>query len=267
MVAIETVNGIGAELTDEQYFTSDINSQTRLRNKMIEKYIPLVRKIAGTVCSSTSANVEYDDLVSWGIFGLMSAIDNFDSSRNVNFISYSKLRIRGAMLDGLREMDWVPRHTRRKTNQFKRAINELSSELEREPDRHEVADRLGITSAEYNKTERMMRPTGLVSLESLLSTDDGESGRSDCIADNRASNPFDAVQLSDSRTFFMNSLGETERMIVTYYYYEQLTMRQIGENLNISESRVSQIHSAALKRLRKQTTQQQMASMLLAHSC
>ncbi len=220
------------------------------RNEMIVKYLPLVRMIAADMCSRTSANIEYDDLVSTGVFGLMDAIKNFDSGRNVKFSTYCKQRIRGAMLDDLRQQDWVPRLARKQRNQIGRAQAVLEDRLNRKPSHDELAAELNVSHDELTKISRDSELVNVVSMEQVTGRHDCDQTRYDSIKDDAAIDPAFELQKKDSRNLITRSLGRLERMIVTLYYYEQLTMRQIGKTLNISESRVSQIHTELLKQLK-----------------
>lgn len=220
------------------------------RNEMIVKYLPLVRTIAADMCSRTSANIEYDDLVSTGVFGLMDAIKNFDSDRNVKFSTYCKQRIRGAMLDDLRQQDWVPRLARKQRTQIGRAQSVLEDRLNRRPSHEELAAELNVSHAELDKIRRDSELVNVVSMEQVTGRHDCDQARYDSIKDDTAIDPAFELQKKDSRNLITRSLGRLERMIVTLYYYEQLTMRQIGKALNISESRVSQIHTELLKQLK-----------------
>lgn len=224
------------------------------RNSLVEQYLPLVRTIALDMCASTTANVEYDDLVSVGVFGLIDSAKSYDTSRNVKFSTYCKCRIRGAMLDELRNLDWVPRLTRQRNNQLRKALMSLESQLDRKPSSEELAAEMNVDMKEFKKISGDSDIANMMSIDNTIS-DDGESQtQHDTIENPRASNPVEELQRKDSRNFIVKSLNKLERMIVTLYYYEQLTMRQIGETLNISESRVSQIHTEVLQHLRQRVS-------------
>jgi RNA polymerase sigma factor for flagellar operon FliA len=233
----------------KEYFGSEITEQQR--NEMVLEYMHLVRTIARHVCSGTSSNVEYDDLVSAGTFGLISAINNYDIERNVSFSTYSKMRIRGAMLDELRQLDWVPRHARRRSNRLSKAKLELQSVLDRKPNREELAAKLEIDMAEFVKYERDAEPLTTLSLDTPSYCDDEGQAMSGIIADNRFNAPWQNAQNRDVKEFIVKSLTPMEKLVVTLYYYEQMTMREVGQTLCVSESRVSQMHSEILKRLRE----------------
>ena len=221
------------------------------RNSLVEQYLPLVRSIALDMSASTTANVEYDDLVSAGVFGLIDAARSFDISRNVKFSTYCKRRIRGSMLDELRSLDWVPRLTRQRSNQLRRAKMALESSLDRKPNCEELAAEMDVDMKEFKKISGDSDIASVTSIDNTISNDGQSQTQHDMIENPKASNPVEELQKTDSRNFIVKSLNTLERMIVTLYYYEQLTMRQIGETLSISESRVSQIHTEVLQHLRQ----------------
>ena len=221
------------------------------RNQTVEQYLPLVKAIALDISSSTTANVEYDDLVSVGVFGLIDAARSFDVDRNVKFSTYCKRRIRGSMLDELRNLDWVPRLARQRSTRLKKAQAALESKLERKPDTEELAAELDVDMNEFVKITNDASVVNVVSLDHIAVKNDDDSSQHETIENRKAPNPFHELQKKDSRNFITKSLTKLERLIVTLYYYEQLTMRQIGEMLNLSESRVSQIHTEVLGHLKE----------------
>lgn len=220
------------------------------RNQIVEQYLPLVRAIAADVCASTSANVEYDDLFGNGVFGLIDAAGNFDPERNVKFSTYCKRRVRGAMLDGLRQMDWVPRLTRQRNSQLRNARSELEIKLNRKPTVEELADAMDVNVDTLKKIRADAELVTIVSLNQTTGQDQNGKTKQDHVVDQNAQNPVYELQKKDSRNFIIKSLNKLEKLIVTFYYYEQLTMGQIGKMLDISESRVSQIHTEILGHLR-----------------
>lgn len=238
--------------TDNYMMEEEFGEHTKqeLRNKMVEAYFPLVKSIAGELCAATPANIEFDDLVSTGVMGLISAIENFDPKRNVRFSTYSRRRIKGAMLDELRKLDWVPRRTRHRINKFKLAESELEAELNRKPETEELAAELQVDMDELHKLQQDCEPTTMISLECITNPNIEDETESNCIADERVHDPSETVVSEDLRNFITKELGRKERLIITLYYYERLTMRQIGALLRLSESRLSQIHSVILKDLK-----------------
>jgi RNA polymerase sigma factor for flagellar operon FliA len=233
-------------VTNEDFKFS--KNDTSRRNFIVVKYLPLVRTIAADVCASTSANVEYDDLVSVGVFGLMDSVRSFDCGRKVRFSTYCKRRIRGAMLDELRQLDWVPRWARQRSNLLRKTENFLESKLNRKPTNSELAEEMGLDGEQFKKVQNDSSPATMVSLDTI--TTDTDLERSDSFEDGSSPDPVNKLQKKDAREFIVKSLSKIEKMVITLYYYEQMTMRQIGNVLDISESRVSQIHSELLDRLR-----------------
>lgn len=228
-----------------------------LRNDLMERFLHLVRFNAERIRSKLPTEVELDDLISAGMFGLMDAIDAFDLERGVKFETYCSPRIRGAILDELRSMDWVPRLVRNRSQKIQSATKSLQSELGRLPSDREVADRIGVSRTEFT---RMSRDSSAVSMTSLSrKCYNGDSSRDvselDVLKDSRAVNPVTEIQKSDVKTLIQEGLTPTERLILILYYYEEMTMKEIGVTLDLSESRVSQMHSAIIERLRFQLRQ------------
>ena len=228
-----------------------------LRNRLIEHYLPIVRFNAERVHSKLPTEVDVEDLVSAGMFGLIDAIEAFDLERGVKFETYCSPRVRGAILDELRSMDWVPRLVRNRSHKIQSAVKMLQGELGRVPSDREVAERIGVSSTEFT---RMSRDATAVSMTSLSRKAFGhDSSRDiseiDVLKDDRASNPIQEVQKTDLKKLIQRGLTSTERLILILYYYEQMTMKEIGVTLDLSESRVSQMHSAIVDRLRFQLKQ------------
>ena len=225
-----------------------------LRNFLLEKYLPLVRYNAERIHHKLPDEVDVDDLRQAGIFGLMDAIDSFDLERKVKFETYCAPRIRGAILDELRSMDWVPRLVRSRTGKVEGARKRLEMEFGRPPTDQEVADSLGVDMAEYHKLAKDSGPTGVVSLNrKWYETDSNKDVREvDVLKDRRQVNPLTAVQKRDLKDMVTRGLSRAERLIVVLYYYEEMTMKEIGQTLDLSESRVSQMHSSILARLKAQ---------------
>jgi RNA polymerase sigma factor for flagellar operon FliA len=223
-----------------------------VKSQIIEAYFPLVKYLAERMVTTLPASVEVDDLISMGTFGLIEAIDRFDLSRGIQFKTYCTARIRGAILDNLRTNDWVPRLVRLRTNLVDRTLRKLYADLGREPTDPEMADAFGMTMEEYHALRKEATPTSVLSLTDE-SGDEGEGGRMiDLIGDREAAHaPRNAQQRRDVRELFFRSLNEKERIVIHYYYYEDLSMREIATMLRLTESRVCQIHSKVIKRLRE----------------
>jgi RNA polymerase sigma factor for flagellar operon FliA len=222
------------------------------RNRLVERYLPLVEFLAERILQRLPRCVEGDDLKSAGVFGLMAAIDGFDLSRGIKFETYCSVRVRGAILDELRARDWVPRVVRSRAQKRDQAHRALTAEHGRPAMLHEVAARLGWTEREV---EESMKEEGRAAVLSLGGGEDASERtggtRLDTLVDHReGGNPLKEVQQRDVADLVWKSLGPKERQVIVLYYYEQITMREIGEILGLSESRVCQIHSRVLRRLR-----------------
>lgn len=224
------------------------------RNKLVEHYLYLVRYMAERICTKLPAEVDVDDLMSAGIFGLVDAIDAFDTTRGVKFETYCAPRIRGAILDELRNLDWVPRLVRNRAHKLAEVTRALEVELGRSPNEEEIARRLNLPRSQFQKLMRDASAVTLLSLSRKYS--DADSQRDvfeiDVLPDDGRADPVSEAQRRDLKELLTHGLTRAERLIVVLYYYEQMTMKQIGQTLDLSESRVSQMHSAILDRLRAQ---------------
>jgi RNA polymerase sigma factor for flagellar operon FliA len=225
-----------------------------LRNTLIEYHMPLVRAIAERVLQTLPKSIELDDLSSAGTFGLMDAINGFDLSRGIKFKTYCTTRIRGSILDELRSQDWVPRLVRLKAHRLDRAIRQLEGELGRAPNQAEIAATLGITLEELQSHEAEANAKTIFSLSEKW--DDGDEEKEmekvEILADRKSVDPVDTIQQHDALETITGSLTKKERLIILMYYYEGLTMREIGEIMELTESRVCQIHSNVMARLKAQ---------------
>ncbi|MCR4413537.1 MAG: FliA/WhiG family RNA polymerase sigma factor, partial [Thermoguttaceae bacterium] len=231
-------------------FKKDPTNQ-ELRNRLVEIYLPLVKYNGERIWARLPEGVELDDLISAGVFGLMDAIDAFDLSRGVKFETYCVPRIRGAMLDELRTMDWVPRLVRSKASKLNEAMKTLEARLGRQPTENELAEELGISIQEL---EKMMLDASAVNLISLnkkwYETDSYKDVREiDILEDKKGEDPTKRIQKADLMRLVTKGLNRNERLIIILYYYEELTMKEIGATLDLSESRVSQMHSSIVQRL------------------
>ena len=225
-----------------------------LRNRLVEIYLPLVKYNGERIWSRLPEGVELDDLISAGVFGLMDAIDAFDLSRGVKFETYCVPRIRGAMLDELRTMDWVPRLVRSKASKLNEAVKRLEAQFGRQPSEAELAQDLQISVPEL---EKMMLDANAVNLISLnkkwYETDSYKDVREiDILEDKKGEDPTRRIQKADLMRLVTKGLNRNERLIIILYYYEEFTMKEIGATLNLSESRVSQMHSSIVDRLKNQ---------------
>ena len=225
-----------------------------LRNRLVERYLPLVKYNGERIWSRLPEGVELDDLISAGVFGLMDAIEAFDLSRGVKFETYCVPRIRGAMLDELRTMDWVPRLVRSKASKLNEANKEMEARLGRRPTEKELADHLSLTVKELEKMILDANAVNLISLnEKWYETDSYKDVREiDILEDKKGEDPTKRIQKNDLMRLVTKGLNRNERLIIILYYYEELTMKEIGATLDLSESRVSQMHSSIVQRLQTQ---------------
>jgi RNA polymerase sigma factor FliA len=234
-------------------FKADPNNQD-LRNRLVEIYLPLVKYNGERIWSRLPEGVELDDLISAGVFGLMDAIDAFDLTRGVKFETYCVPRIRGAMLDELRTMDWVPRLVRSKASKLNEAIKTLETKFGRQPTEVELAEQLQITVPDLEKMMLDANAVGLISLnKKWYETDSYKDVREiDILEDKKGEDPTRRIQKTDLMRLVTKGLNRNERLIIILYYYEELTMKEIGATLDLSESRVSQMHSSIVQRLQSQ---------------
>jgi RNA polymerase sigma factor for flagellar operon FliA len=225
-----------------------------LRNILMESYLHLVRYNAERIHLKLPDEVELDDLMSAGIFGLMDAIEAFDLARGVKFETYCAPRIRGAILDELRSMDWVPRLVRSRAHKLDAAGRQLEVELGRQATDEEVAKHLKVSMSEFEKMAKDASAVGLVSLSrKWYETDSNKDVREiDVLEDKRGADPVRDIQRKDLKELMTRGLSRAERLIIILYYFEEMTMKEIGATLDLSESRVSQMHSSILARLKAQ---------------
>ena len=224
------------------------------RNLLMEHYRDIVKYCAERLHSKLPDKVELDDLISAGIFGLMDAIDAFDPTRGVKFETYCAPRIRGSILDELRSMDWVPRLVRARAHQLAKATHSLEMHLGRKPDEQEIAEELEMDMEEFSRLLRDANAASLVSLNTKCGDDESEKDvrEIDVIKDQRSQDPVLEAQKRDLKNLLTKGLTRAERLIIVLYYYEEMTMKEIGATLDLSESRVSQMHSSIVARLKAQ---------------
>ncbi len=223
-----------------------------LRNRLIERYLPLVKYNGERIWQRLPDGVELDDLISAGVFGLMDAIDAFDLSRGVKFETYCVPRIRGAMLDELRCMDWVPRLVRSKASKLAQATKKLEARLGRTPTENELAEYMELSIPELEKMILDANAVNLISLnKKWYETDSYKDVREiDILEDKKGEDPTRRIQKNDLMRLVTKGLNRNERLIIILYYYEELTMKEIGHILGVNESRVSQLHTRCMLRLR-----------------
>jgi len=223
------------------------------REKIILEYAPLVKVVAGRLSMYLGYNVEYEDLVSYGIFGLIDAIDKFDSFKEVKFETYASLRIRGAILDQIRKMDWIPRTIRQKQKKIEGVIREIEQETGHAASDEEIARRLGISEDEYLEWQSQMKITGVVSLNEYMEAGSDVSQDYSRQTTSRFESPEERIEKQELTKVLgeaLEMLTEKEQKVITLYYYEELTLKEISSILEISESRVSQLHTRALQKMK-----------------
>jgi RNA polymerase sigma factor for flagellar operon FliA len=235
---------------------------TEVRNFLIARHLDLVAYAAERLHKRLPSEVEINDLKSAGAFGLMDAVDSFDPDRGVKFETFCTQRIRGAMFDELRSMDWVPRLVRSRTAKVEKVRKSIEMETGSRPTEDEVAKRLNVSGDEFEKLQKDSRPISMVSLtRKCFETDSSKDVREiDVVEDGRQENPLQAVQKQDLQALITKGLSRAERLIVILYYYEEMTMKEIGATLDLSESRVSQMHSSILQRLKAQMQHREEAA-------
>lgn len=230
-----------------------------LREQLILRYASLVKYVAGRIAVGLPRTVEFDDLLSWGVFGLIDAVEKFDPQREVKFETYAIARIRGAILDGLRATDWIPRSVRQKARKLEETIAALERRLGRAATDAEVAEALGVSVEEYHQLLTDVQATTVLSLEEAWSQQNEEDGLRvrETVADPTSNDPEEQLaqrEMLDELVQALDRLPERERLVITLYYYEGLTLKEIGKVLGVSESRISQIHTKAVLRLRAHLT-------------
>ena len=228
------------------------NKSEAAREKLILEYIPLVKVVAGRLSMYLGYTVDYEDLCSYGVFGLIDAIDKFDKEKDVKFETYASLRIRGAILDQIRKLDWIPRTVRQRQRQLDTAMRELENELGRPASDEEIAKRVGISEDELTDWQNQCKVSNFVSLNEYLETGADISNESAGASRHFDSpeNSFLKDELKEKLIEALDVLTEKEKNVVVLYYYEELTLKEISNVLEVSESRVSQLHTKALNKMK-----------------
>ena len=224
-----------------------------LRDRLVLHYAPLVKYVAGRVGTGLPAHVDVADLIQSGIFGLVDAIEKFEPNRGLKFETYAMQRIRGAILDDLRAQDWVPRSVRGRAREVERALERLGARLRRTPSDGELAEELGLSLGELREVYLQLQLTSVVALDELAAAGRGSASLADTLEDEAAPDPAALLVDQDNRRQLAEAiahLAERDRIVVTLYYFENLTLAEIGRVLGVTESRVCQLHTRAVLRLR-----------------
>jgi len=240
---------VGKQIVEE------IEITTENREEVIIRYSPMIKYVANRIAMRLPPHIEVDDLISVGVLGLMDAISKYDSSRGAKFKTYAEFRVRGAILDELRSLDWVPRSIRQKASAVEKVVRSLEAKLRRLPEDEEVAKEMDLTLDQFYRTIDETKSVPVFSLEDLgIAKESGEQqSLLDCLAGKADADPQTQIRLIELKEIIakaIDTLPEKERLMVSLYYYEELTMKEIGAVLDITESRVSQIHSKAVLHLR-----------------
>ena len=242
-------------MASKQQVVEEIEITAENQEEVIKRYSPMIKYVANRIAMRLPPHIEVDDLISVGVLGLMDAITKYDSSRGAKFKTYAEFRVRGAILDELRSLDWVPRSIRQKASQVDKVVQGLQAKLRRQPEDEEVAKEMGLSLDQSHETLNETKSIPIFSLEDLgIAKESGDQqSLLDCLAGKADADPQTQVRLVELKEIIakaIDALPEKERLMVSLYYYEELTMKEIGAVLDITESRVSQIHSKAVYRLR-----------------
>lgn len=228
----------------------------RARERLVVGYSPLVKYVAGRIASGLPSHIEESDLISYGLLGLVGAIERFDPKRDIKFETYAIARVKGAIIDELRSLDWVPRSVRTKMRKIEQVNAELEHELQRAPTDEELAKAMKTTVEDFHETLNQISSSSMVALDELWTISDTSGDKVtllDTISDRAAEDPvklIDKRELKDRLADAVARLPEREKLVIALYYYENLTLREIGEVLDVTESRVSQLHTRAVLRLK-----------------
>lgn len=228
------------------------NPTQEMREQIIIEYAPLVKIVAGRLSMYLGGNVEYEDLVSYGVFGLIDAIDKFDTNKDVKFETYASLRIRGSILDQIRKMDWIPRTVRQRQRKIDEAIKSLEARTGKTPTDEMLAEELGVSGEELLSWQSQLKVTNVVSLNEFVES--GNEPVMDAKGNFRFAQPEEVIAETELKRMLkdaMQLLTEKEQKVILLYYYEDLTLKEISMVLEVSESRISQLHTKALQKMKK----------------
>lgn len=228
------------------------NPTQEMREQIIIEYAPLVKIVAGRLSMYLGGNVEYEDLVSYGVFGLIDAIDKFDTNKDVKFETYASLRIRGSILDQIRKMDWIPRTVRQRQRKIDEEIKSLEARTGKTPTDEMLAEELGVSGEELLSWQSQLKVTNVVSLNEFVES--GNEPVMDAKGNFRFAQPEEVIAETELKRMLkdaMQLLTEKEQKVILLYYYEDLTLKEISRVLEVSESRISQLHTKALQKMKK----------------
>lgn len=246
------MSSLSKKLKNLKDYRSTVDPKTK--DEIIIEYAPLIKYIAQKIASRLPSNIELDDLISCGVIGLMDAIEKFDPSRDNKFKTYAEFRVRGAILDELRAQDWVPRSIREKAKMIERSYAKLESELGRPATDEEMCKELNCTQEEFHDLLNKAKSVSLLNIDDSATFNRGDKKLiAGLMEDSRAANPFTAVSYKNSRDKIkegIQSLPEKQRLVLSLYYYEDLNLKEIGQVLDVTESRVSQLHTQAIMKLK-----------------
>ncbi len=246
------MSSLSKKLKNLKDYRSTVDPKTK--DEIIIEYAPLIKYIAQKIASRLPSNIELDDLISCGVIGLMDAIEKFDPSRDNKFKTYAEFRVRGAILDELRAQDWVPRSIREKAKMIERSYAKLESELGRPATDEEMCKELNVTQEEFHDLLNKAKSVSLLNIDDSATFNRGDKKLiAGLMEDSRAANPFTAVSYKNSRDKIkegIQSLPEKQRLVLSLYYYEDLNLKEIGQVLDVTESRVSQLHTQAIMKLK-----------------
>ncbi len=242
-----------------------LSPEEKQKAEALKRYAPLVKYVVDKISSSLPKSIEKDDLINTAIIGLYDALEKYDESRGTKFETYAIWRIKGAVLDELRAMDWASRTTRRKAREVERVCRYLDQRLGRAATEQEIAEEMNLPVSEFSRLLEEVRGAALLSLDQAVSVDEEHdlAGLAEMIEDVDADDALELLEDEESRRLLLeaiNGLQEQERLVIALYYYEEMTLKEIGETLSISESRVSQIHTRAISRLRARMAKRLMAA-------
>lgn len=247
---------LSSEILQNVWVSYKANHDERSRSQLILHYQPLVKYVSKRVSARLPAHIDEEDLASYGLFGLLDAIEKFDLERGIKFETYASLRIKGAIVDELRSIDWIPRSVRSQVREIDQAATDLESTLKRPPTDAEVAIQMGVSLDDFQRTKGQQSFLHVAALDALLSPDGGDSDASSLmnqLQDNRAQSPALAYETEEIKYAVANAvavLDEREAVVLVLYYYEGLTLAEIGGELNVTESRVCQMHTKAMTEVR-----------------